>query len=65
MGIIYLLEFCHENDLDLLEVTAKKIENNAKKYPLSASWLKSRRSGRVCLFFCWAQLIFHIMFIGL
>ncbi|MCD4705258.1 nucleotide pyrophosphohydrolase [bacterium] len=29
---IYILEFCQENDIDLLEVTAKKIEHNSKKY---------------------------------
>ncbi|HAH04500.1 TPA: hypothetical protein DCL28_03005 [Candidatus Komeilibacteria bacterium] len=30
---IYLLEFCQENDIDLLDSTLKKIKYNAKKYP--------------------------------
>lgn len=30
---IYILEFCQENDIDLLEVVKQKIEHNSKKYP--------------------------------
>ena len=30
---IYILEFCQENDINLLEVTKQKIEHNSKKYP--------------------------------
>ncbi len=30
---IYILEFCQENDIDLLEATQSKIEYNSKKYP--------------------------------
>lgn len=30
---IYLLEFCRENDIDLLEATMQKIQYLSKKYP--------------------------------
>jgi len=30
---IYILEFCQENDIDLLETAKQKIEHNSKKYP--------------------------------
>lgn len=30
---IYILEFCQENDIDLLEAATQKIKHNAKKYP--------------------------------
>ncbi len=30
---IYILEFCQENDIDLLEVTKQKIKHISKKYP--------------------------------
>ncbi len=30
---IYILEFCQENDINLLETAMQKIEHNAKKYP--------------------------------
>jgi len=30
---IYILDFCQENDIDLLETAKQKIEHNSKKYP--------------------------------
>lgn len=30
---IYILEFCQENGIDLLDSTGRKIEHNSKKYP--------------------------------
>ena len=30
---IYILEFCQEADINLLEATAKKLEHNSKKFP--------------------------------
>jgi NTP pyrophosphatase (non-canonical NTP hydrolase) len=30
---IYLLGFCQENEINLLEVASKKIDHNSKKYP--------------------------------
>lgn len=30
---IYILQFCQDNDIDLLNATAKKINHNSKKFP--------------------------------
>lgn len=50
---IYTLEFCQENNIDLLEITNKKIEHNIKKYPAQEmkdggndSYLKAKQSYR-------------------
>lgn len=33
---IYILIFCHENNIDLLKSTMKKMGHNDKKYPVNA-----------------------------
>ena len=35
--LICLLNFCHQLDIDLLEVTHRKIEKNRTKYPIEKS----------------------------
>lgn len=41
---IYLLEFCQDNNIDLLETTHKKIKHNDKKFPADKMRIGGQRA---------------------
>ena len=43
----YLLLFCNELDIDLFEVTKKKIELNSKKYPKEKAFGNSKKYNKL------------------